>query len=72
MTQSIAIAALLVYLAAPTLTSVATDGLIQHELLLPILNFDRFHQPRLFGSALVPLVFVTGGAPGPGDTQDAA
>ena len=48
MTQSIAIAALLVYPTAPTLTSVDPA-----ELELPILNFDRFHQPCLFSQRRV-------------------
>ena len=42
-----------VALVIPTLTSVATDGLIQHELELPTLNFDRFHQPCLFSHRAV-------------------
>ena len=31
----------------PTLSSVATDGLVQASLRYPTLNFDRFHQPCL-------------------------
>ena len=47
-TQSIAIAVSPVYPEIHTLTSAATDGLIQHKLSYPYWTLTHFHQPCLF------------------------
>jgi len=39
-----------------------TDGLIQWNLSLTPLNFDRFHQPRLFTDTFSPSPFLTDAA----------